>query len=178
MRYSLLCHPAAAGAAIGGVEAEVSRVAGAIVFRYSVAGAGALALPDPSAPVRTDGLWRTTCFEAFIRPGAGEAYLELNFSPSSAWAGYRFSGYRNGMADAELAAPAIKLGAHGRTFKLEARIDMGGLGLTPSARLGLAAILEEKSGATTYWALAHGSDKPDFHRADGFIARLPRGSAA
>ena len=37
--------------------------------------------PWSSTPGRTDELWRTTCFEAFIRPRGGEAYFELNLSP-------------------------------------------------------------------------------------------------
>ncbi|MDZ7628512.1 MAG: DOMON-like domain-containing protein [Parvularculaceae bacterium] len=126
-----------------------------------------------SAPARTDGLWRTTCFEAFIRPGAGEAYTELNFAPSTQWAAYRFDSYRSGMSNAIMRAPVITVAREGRSFTLTAQIDTSGLGLTPSARVGLSAVLEEKSGAKSYWALAHGGDKPDFHRAEGFIARLP-----
>jgi hypothetical protein len=40
--------------------------------------------------------------------------------------------------------------------------------------LGLSAILEEKGGTKSYWALAHPSgDKPDFHAPDCFAASLP-----
>jgi hypothetical protein len=38
--------------------------------------------------------------------------------------------------------------------------------------LGLSAVLEEKDGAKSYWALAHRGDKPDFHDAGCFTARL------
>ena len=38
----------------------------------------------------------------FIRPEDGEGYYEFNFSPSGEWAAYRFSGYREGMADLPL----------------------------------------------------------------------------
>jgi hypothetical protein len=54
---------------------------------------GAMRMPELRPPVHTDGLWRQTCFEAFI--GAASArYCEYNFSPSGAWAAYHFSGYR------------------------------------------------------------------------------------
>jgi hypothetical protein len=44
----------------------------------------------------------------------------------------------------------------------------------PQWRLGLSAVLEEKDGAKSYWALAHPpGDQPDFHHPDCFAARLP-----
>ncbi|MCC6173187.1 MAG: DOMON-like domain-containing protein [Gammaproteobacteria bacterium] len=48
---------------------------------------------------RRDGLWRHTCFEAFVAApaGHGSGYVEYNFAPSGAWAIYRFDGYRQGM---------------------------------------------------------------------------------
>jgi len=42
-----------------------------------------------------------------------------------------------------------------------------------AARVGLSAVIEESDGTKSYWALAHGSDKPDFHDPDCFVARLP-----
>jgi hypothetical protein len=41
--------------------------------------------------------------------------------------------------------------------------------------LGLAAVLEEKDGTKSYWALAHPgeSEKPDFHDPVCFAAHLP-----
>ena len=57
----------------------------------------ALLVPAPAPPVRTDGLWRHTCFEAFIAPAGSSEYWEYNFSPSGAWAAYHFTAYRTGM---------------------------------------------------------------------------------
>lgn len=37
----------------------------------------------------------------------------------------------------------------------------------------LSAVIEERHGAKSYWALAHGSDKPDFHHPDSFVLELP-----
>ena len=40
--------------------------------------------------------------------------------------------------------------------------------------LGLSAVLEEKDGTKSYWALAHPEgDRPDFHDPVCFAARLP-----
>ena len=38
--------------------------------------------------------------------------------------------------------------------------------------LGLAVIIEEASGGLSYWALAHPSDRPDFHHAGAFALEL------
>jgi hypothetical protein len=173
MRFRLVPYPSAAAPPFTAVEADVWRERDHLRFVYRVSGAAALKAPPTSPPMRRDGLWRTTCFEAFIRPGAGENYLEFNFSPSGAWAAYRFHGYRRGMTDADVTAPDINWRAFGRTVELAARIEASGLGLSPSARLGLSAILETNQNEKTYWALAHTNNKPDFHRADAFIARLP-----
>ena len=39
-------------------------------------------------------------------------------------------------------------------------------------RLALAAVVEETSGALSYWALRHPPGAPDFHHADGFVLAL------
>jgi hypothetical protein len=39
--------------------------------------------------------------------------------------------------------------------------------------LGLSAVLEEKDGTKSYWALAHPAEKPDFHARNCFVAKLP-----
>jgi hypothetical protein len=38
--------------------------------------------------------------------------------------------------------------------------------------LGLAAVLEDRQGRLSYWALAHLADRPDFHHPDSFILEL------
>ena len=120
---------------------------------------------------RVDELWRTTCFEAFLRPMGQTGYTEWNFAPSGGWASYAFSDYREGMAEAEVDAPPY--------IRVEDNFTWWALGATialPSDEnweLGLSAVLEEVDGTKSYWALAHPSDKPDFHHPDCFVARLP-----
>lgn len=120
-------------------------------------------------PGRSDDLWQTTCFEAFLRWDEA-AYREWNFAPSGEWAAYDFTGYREGRTDSEVAAPYVRMEnnltwwALGATIAVEAGVDW---------QLGLSAILEEKDGTKSYWALAHAGDKPDFHDPGCFVARLP-----
>lgn len=127
-------------------------------------------VPEVAEPVRTDGLWSTTCFEAFIKDAGQDAYQEWNFAPSGQWAAYDFATYRAGMAESEVVAPPY--------VRLEDNFTWWALGATiavPADRdwqLGLSAVLEEQDGTKSYWALAHGPGKPDFHHADCFAARL------
>jgi hypothetical protein len=133
--------------------------------------AGRFVIPETKEPVRADELWQTTCFEAFLQCSGEEHYREWNFAPSGEWAAYEFSAYRKGMTEAGVAAPYIRIEdnltwwALGATIAVEADADW---------RLGLSAVFEEKDGTRSYWALAHPSgDKPDFHAADCFVAKLP-----
>jgi hypothetical protein len=137
---------------------------------------GALQLPEPRPPLRTDGLWRHSCFEAFIGRYGATDYWEYNFSPSGAWAAYHFSGYREGMApQLKGAPPGISSSIGSESVVVEVALDLSwlyrssaGVGL----RLGLAAVIEDKARVLSYWALKHPAEKPDFHHADGFVVEL------
>jgi len=130
---------------------------------------GKFVIPQSSQPGRRDELWKTTCFEAFLRPDDGETYSEWNFSPSQDWAAYDFSGYRDGMANAEAAQPYIRLEDNFTWWALGATIAVP----AQPWRLGLSAVLEEKDGTKSCWALAHPpGEKPDFHAPDCFAAKL------
>lgn len=160
------------------MAAEVGRDRpGHLWLRYEVAGAvGALRLPAPSSPDRVDGLWRRTCFEAFVRAEGAEGYYEFNFAPSGQWAAYSFHRYRQGMQPAAgIGAPAIALNATRQGFELTAALQLDRVADLPRAatwRLGLSAVIEAADGGVSYWALAHPPGKADFHHADCFALEL------
>ena len=163
---------------------------------------GRIALPAKATAQHTDNLWRHTCFEAFITAEDHPAYVECNFAPSSAWAAYRFSRYRTGMtalvptkppritlqiqelvrpepvevrdlrqAQAERASEKSLTPVHSASLVLEARLQLGEFANRP-LRIGLTAVIEDKAGDISYWALRHPNAKPDFHHRSGFILRL------
>ena len=179
MRQALKLHPDSRCMAATRIEAEVARPRpGNLVLRYVVTGeTSGLRLPPAAAPARGDGLWRHTCFEAFVRASPGAAYTEFNFAPSRHWAAYRFDDYRSGMRVAEeIAAPRLEVRSNGARYELQASLDLDRLpGLPGDAawRLGLSAVLEETSGRRSYWALAHPPGKADFHHSDCFAHELP-----
>lgn len=126
-------------------------------------------IPVAEEAGRKDELWRTTCFEAFLR-GPGGAYREWNFAPSGDWAAYDFTNYREGMTKAEIAQPPyVRLEDNFTWWALGATIAVDG---DTDWQLGLSVVLEEQDGTKSYWALAHAAEKPDFHAAGCFTAKL------
>ena len=128
-------------------------------------------IPEAEEPERTDDLWRTTCFEAFLRADGENAYREWNFAPNGKWAAYDFIRYRENMTPAEVDSPPYVRAEDNFTWwALGATI---GVDAETSWRLGLSAVIEEKDGTKSYWALSHPNpEKPDFHDPDCFTAKL------
>ena len=151
---------------VTGIEVDVSRIASDVLrLTYSIVGGlGDVAIPLPQAAARTDGLWRHSCFEAFLAAEPG--YYEFNFSPSSQWAAYRFDAHRSGMRDAMTADPSVRWDAGTLIATLHLPADVIG-------PLGLSAIVEDRAGNRSFWALAHPPGEPDFHDAACFVADLP-----
>jgi hypothetical protein len=176
---SLAPFSSAAGSATLVLRASAERAGGCLRLRYVLGGPVAeVRIPAPTAsPLRTDGLWEHTCFEAFLAPAGGEAYWEVNLSPSGDWNAYRFDRHRQGMRT-EVRAPdplvALERATCG-TLTLRAELDLSPLPELASAPLdvGLAAVLEARDGTRLYWALEHGARaRPDFHRRESFALRL------
>jgi hypothetical protein len=205
LKHPLQRHPASA--APPGIAVAVRRLPAdeprrPLRLRYEVAGdAASLRWPAPlgaAPPAPEDGLWRGTCFEAFLAApeAAGTGYVEYNFAPSGAWACYRFDGYRAGMRPQPCAVPpriAVFPEAGATVVEVAApwpapdpapyevpaptrAMSPGTAGFRPGGpadaprrvRLGLTAVLQAADGSLSYWALRHPSAQPDFHNADGF----------
>lgn len=174
MRLTLQRHGESQGTAAKAVEVELAwPVPGTLALTYVVTGdIATLKLPVAAAGGRTDELWKHTCLEAFVGGADGEVYYEFNLAPSSQWAAYGFSGYREGMAPLKpFDDPGVSVEATADRLVQRATLDLSDLpGLRPDAhwRLALTAVIEQRDGLKSYWALAHPAGRPDFHHADGF----------
>jgi len=125
---------------------------------------GGIVVP-PSGPVRRgDRLWQHTCFEIFVSPGM-PAYREFNFSPSGEWAAYAFRGYREAAPAPDVEVQSLSIRRSADRLELDA-----GIPVPDGVRLSIAvsAVVENRSGALSYWALKHAPGKPDFHHPDAF----------
>jgi hypothetical protein len=174
-------HPGSIGRAARRVVVDVrwSAQTRKLALRYRIeADADRLLVPAPCTPRRADGLWRHTCFEAFVQPAQQDGYAEFNFSPSGEWAAYGFDQRRKGMRSLELPAPPgidCTRGAGG--LELCVTLQLDGLP-APPLRLGLSAVVEDRDGALAHWALRHPAGPPDFHDPESFTLRLePAGPA-
>ena len=167
-----LCpHPETPPEATLSISVIAERTGTALTLQYQVQGdRDAILLPARTPGQRRDGLWQTTCFEAFIRVTGAIGYHEFNFSPSSDWASYSFDAHRAGMRDAP-AQPVIELTADGMTVTLDLSEYPD---LTDADwHVGLTAVIEEQDGTKSYWALKHPEGAPDFHDAACFVLELP-----
>jgi hypothetical protein len=177
MRLELKPHPETPSTAVASLTAEVERH-----WQYGIKLAfrlrGDLArirFPARAKPERVDGLWQTTCFEAFLRDPGGAGYCEFNLSPSTEFAIYDFKGYREGMHPNYCVRAEISTASHGDWFELSTAVGCQRSGQVRgdgALLLGLSAVIEETNGVKSYWALRHPPGKPDFHHADGFALVL------
>jgi hypothetical protein len=172
---ALTAHPSTPAAAVRSLSAQVRAAGpGLLVLHYELeADLPRLRVPAPGRRQRTDGLWKHTCFEAFVLPAGGSAYREFNFSPSGDWAAYTFTQHRQGMADAELPeVPQIEARQETGRLLLDCRVAWPAPGAPVNLRVGLAAVIETDDGRISYWAARHAPDKPDFHHPESFILEL------
>lgn len=151
--------------------ASLSAVATTNIWFGVGAPADRFVIPKLSEPWRAEELWQTTCFEAFLKPAGADSYREWNFAPSGNWNSYDFSRHREGMAKADVGSPPY--------IRMEDNFTWWTVGATIAVEadrqweLGLSAVLDEKEGTKSYWALAHPPGEPDFHHPVCFAAQLP-----
>jgi hypothetical protein len=180
MRHALKLHPSSHCDGATHVEVEVAYPrARRLELAYSVQGKiSALLIAPVTVAARTDELWRHTCFEAFARPSSGSGYYEFNFSPSTCWAAFWFESYRSGMRVArEVGPPRIEVRSSADRYMLQATLEIGQASSVLRDgrwRLGLSAVIEERNGRKSYWALAHPPGEADFHHADCFAHEILR----
>lgn len=199
MRVPLILHPDSVCDPVRSLYVEVQRLRPRrLIVRYIVEGdIQHIRFGHHVSGKRLDELWRHTCFEAFVQVDGQSEYLEFNLS-TDGWNCYHFDGYREGMQEAVIAEPRIEVAWHEKPVApgsrahltdldtldgyaapfliLQAHLELERrpeLWLDRSWHLGLSAIIEERSGRKSYWALKHPDGPPDFHRADCFTLELP-----
>ncbi len=174
--HTLTPHPNFRPLAVRSVEARVIGFDPAwlrLRLRWRIEGAGELVVPQFAGKGRADGLWRTTCFEAFVQREGAPAYVELNLSPSERWNAYDFDAPRSAMREHPMPhGPGCTLRLGQSLAIFDAAIPAPSLPPLPW-RLGLSCVLEETGGRLSYWALAHPEGAPDFHDPACFTASVP-----
>lgn len=161
-------HPATPCRALRAIRVSLNRNGATLRLDYVLEGdIKNVRVPAPRPPRAADELWKHTCCELFIRHPGASAYSEFNFAPSGEWAAYRFSGYRE-RREPQHASPAIAVERSAERLELTARVAVA----SEKLQIGLSAVIEEESGALSYWALRHAPGKPDFHHPHAFAMEL------
>ena len=164
-------HPDSPCAALRGITASVERTAaGRLEVLFALEGEiDRLRVPPPRPPRAAERLWESTCCEVFVAPEAMASYREFNLSPSGEWAAYAFTSYRSRTPLADpLPDPRICVSRDAAVLRLSATIPVQAGRL----RIGLAAVIEDREGSLSYWALRHAQGKPDFHHSHAFALAL------
>lgn len=150
--------------------------AGAVNIVYRLSGATDRVKYDPihPSPSRKNELWRTTCFEVFIKaPGCPE-YWEYNLGPRGDWNVYRFTGYRSALQQEPL-VPNISIETEITQTclaSLQATLALPPLLVGQKLAIGISSVIEDTAGGLHYFALRHSGLKPDFHDPAGFVLSL------
>ncbi|UAB77128.1 hypothetical protein INR77_09835 [Erythrobacter sp. SCSIO 43205] len=150
---------------IRSVTAQVSATHTGCEARFRLDGAvDRIKLPEAGPSVRTDNLWKTTCFEIFWQPIGGTSYREFNLSPSGRWAAYDFDSFREGMRDAPVDAIALSVSQGSSNGQGELVLAASiACELPTPAQVALNAIVEHEDESLQFWALAFAPGKPEFH---------------
>ncbi|MEO1170147.1 MAG: DOMON-like domain-containing protein [Pseudomonadota bacterium] len=181
MTFQLTCHPDTPTETVRGIAVSHDWHSHTeLQLRYHVdVPLEQLFIPDLAGPERMDDLWHTTCFELFLRQPGAAPYCEFNLSPSSRWAAYGFTDFREGAHDMDVPkAPQIGLDASDSHFALEAILTLPENRVFPQLAAAISAIIVMNDGHKSYWGYRHPEGKPEFHHVDCFAARLTPPEAA
>ena len=172
----LIPHPDSNPGRVTRIEAGVNLGAKMLRLSYRLeADLGSLRIPAEAGLQRADKLWEHTCFEAFVRQKGQAAYYEFNLSPSRAWEAMRFTAYRDGGPIAETPVTQIMVSREATVLRLDALIMLDRLPEPPGRplQLALSAVIENREGGISFWALKHAPGRADFHHADAFALESP-----
>lgn len=179
MMLELIPHPANGSSAIRSVIAIARREGSRLSLAFRPLGQRALIKWPVVVPQGfSDGLWQHSCFEAFVGAEGDAAYVEINLSPSTRWAAYRFDGYRSGMRPAQAVPTGRIQWMPAANCTLRANLDIPDLPADQIWQLNLSTVIELLDGTKLYFALTHPEGNPDFHNRDCFAATLTVTSTA
>lgn len=162
------------------LEGDLTRQGDQLRLTYQLTGNLASVVRPPQAaagPQRCDGLWEHTCFELFLAAEGAEPYWEVNLAPNGHWNLYRLEGYRQGLrpeADREALPFAVTEGAGQLRLDLDLLLpkELAETCRQGPLQLGVTAVIEQRGGTLSYWALGHGGPVADFHRREDFLLRV------
>jgi hypothetical protein len=171
----LVPHPDSHAGGVSRIEAGVHVGPKTLRLSYKLEGdLATLRIPAETPVQRGQKLWERTCFEAFVRQKGQRAYYELNFSPSRQWDAMLFPTYRDGSPIRESPVTQILVVREPHALRLDALVMLDRLPEPPGRplQLGLSAVVQNREGGVSFWALEHAPGRADFHHDDAFALEL------
>jgi hypothetical protein len=169
--------------AAGVVTVQVTATSQALTLSYDLRSRVAIKIPGLRAEraSRCNELWLHTCCELFARdPEQVGPYQEFNFSPAGDWSAYVFDGVLRGMRSVSwsdsIGPPTVKstiaqVESDPFPYRLVVDLSIPGAVLGSQSQLFPTVVLETMGG-TSFWAIWHPSDRPNFHHPDNFLRAL------
>jgi hypothetical protein len=158
------------------IEGTMVRRSDTLAMRYALLGRlRDLVIPGRAAvPERADGLWKNTCFELFLAVRGALRYWEFNLSPAGHWNAYRFASYREGMEEErDFSSLPFRVERQSDSLSLRLELDLDKIARSDQVlEVAVSAVIKQRDGSVTYWALTHRGPHPDFHRRDNFTIAL------
>ncbi|MGC3979768.1 MAG: DOMON-like domain-containing protein [Steroidobacteraceae bacterium] len=173
-RVTLRPYAAAGCAAVAGIDVTLRRMDTQLLLGYRLSGELAgLRIPQLDLSERRDELWRHTCAELFVAAAGQKSYGEFNFSPSTHWAAYEFSAYRQDRQDMACTAPVIQLDQAGSLLSIEVSLQLPDwLAQASQLQASVTMVVEDAAGQYSYWAAQHAAAQPDFHDRRSFVLTI------
>jgi len=176
-----LLHPFEPRPELGGIELKgKARWRGGVLqvsFELRTPG-NSLSWPAPALPpVRRDGLWQSTCLEAFIAAEGEAPYWEVNLAPNGNWNIYALSGYRENLQPVSgITSLPYSLRRSEGALQQHFQLDLNRwIQADQRVEVSLTAVLEDRQQGLSYWAWKHSGHQPDFHLRDSFQPLHPEG---
>jgi hypothetical protein len=130
-------------------------------------------------PDRQSQLWEHTCLELFLGPTELAHYWEINVSPSGNWNSYHFDAYRQGMKlEPLLRVTNFKRTEEAKNLSVQFDLDVSPLVVSRKfekreLECAITCVLESKNHISSFWALEHSGNRPDFHSRATFQIKFP-----
>jgi hypothetical protein len=158
------------------VTGEIGRISNQLTVSYRLAGdLSPVRIPQlVDSPQRRAELWEATCFELFLAPHNEQYYWEFNLAPSGDWNLWRLESYRQGLRE-ELLVPELPpvIQQTPGLVSLDLQLNLDPLiALDRSLAIAVTTVIQQHSGAYSYWALQHTGAEADFHRRADFAIAL------
>lgn len=121
----------------------------------------------------SEDLWKSTCFEIFLKNRESADYYEFNFNSKGDWNLFYFSNYRERHKNLEnVVDVSLVIEKNLNRTILIYRFDLKKLEhLKIPCQINISSVIKTKA-EISYWSQKHNGTKPDFHDPENFSLKM------